>query len=156
MGMYKEAAARHGYEATPQQLGWSVPIYVADTDELARREAKPHIESLVNKFLPKSAEMLFPPGYLSLESMKGILQAKSSITAGSQTIDDLLQKGMFLCGSPATISQQIERHQKQIGFGYVLPMLQFGTLPHDLTVRNLELFAKKVIPPLRPLGESPW
>ena len=156
MGMYKEAAARHGYEATPQQLGWSVPIYVADTDELARQEAKPHIESLVNKFLPMAAETLFPPGYLSLESMKGILQAKSSITAGSQTIDDLLQKGMFLCGSPATVAQQIEHYQKQIGFGYVLPMLQFGTLPHDLTTRNLELFATKVIPSLRPLGESSW
>jgi alkanesulfonate monooxygenase SsuD/methylene tetrahydromethanopterin reductase-like flavin-dependent oxidoreductase (luciferase family) len=155
MGMYREAAAKHGYAATPEQLGWSVPVYVADTDEQARREAKPHIENLVNKFLRMPPEMLFPPGYLSLESMKGIRQAKSSITGGPQSIDDLMQKGMFLCGSAATLRQQLEEYQKQIGFGYLLPVLQFATLPHDLTKRNLELFAQKVIPSLRPLGESP-
>jgi hypothetical protein len=32
---------------------------------------------------------------------------------------------------------------------------QFATLPHQLTKRNLELFAQKVIPPLRSVGEGP-
>jgi alkanesulfonate monooxygenase SsuD/methylene tetrahydromethanopterin reductase-like flavin-dependent oxidoreductase (luciferase family) len=152
--MYKEEAAKHGYEASPSQLGWSVPIYVADTDERAYKEAKPHIENLVNKFLRMPVEMLLPPGYLSLQSMKGVMSAKGTITGGTQTIDDLLKKGMFLCGSPETLRQQIEECQKQIGFGYLLPMMQFATLPHDLTKRSLELFATKVIPQLRQIGES--
>ncbi len=41
----------YGYEATEDQLGWSVPLYVAETDEIARREAQPHIETFLNKFL---------------------------------------------------------------------------------------------------------
>jgi len=155
MAMYKEEAAKRGYEASSDQLGWSVPIYVADTDEQAYREAKPHIENLVNKFLRMPPEMLLPPGYLSLRSMKGVMGVKGAITGGPQTIDDLLQKGMFLCGSPETLRQQIEQFQKQIGFGYLLPMLQFATLPHDLTKRNLEIFARRVIPTLRQLGEEP-
>jgi alkanesulfonate monooxygenase SsuD/methylene tetrahydromethanopterin reductase-like flavin-dependent oxidoreductase (luciferase family) len=153
--MYKEEAAKQGYEATPDQLGWSVPAYVADTDEQAYREAKPHIENLANKFLRMPPEMLLPPGYLSLQSMKGVMSAKGTITGGPQTIDDLLKKGMFLCGSPETLGQQIEQYQRQIGFGYLLPMLQFATLPHHLTKRNLELFARTVVPTLRHLGEAP-
>jgi alkanesulfonate monooxygenase SsuD/methylene tetrahydromethanopterin reductase-like flavin-dependent oxidoreductase (luciferase family) len=65
----------------------------------------------------------------------------------------LLKKGMFLCGSPETLRQQIEEYQKQIGFGYLLPMMQFATLPHDLTKRSLGLFASKVMPALRQVGE---
>jgi alkanesulfonate monooxygenase SsuD/methylene tetrahydromethanopterin reductase-like flavin-dependent oxidoreductase (luciferase family) len=154
IGMYKEEAAKRGYQASAEQLGWSVPVYIGDTDERARREAKPHIENFVNKFLRMPPEMLLPPGYLSLQSIKGILRAKKSITGGYQTIDALIDKGMFLCGSAATVRQKIEEYQKQIGFGYLLPMLQFGTLPHELTRQNLEQFARKVIPGLRHLGET--
>ena len=34
-------------------------------------------------------------------------------------------------------------------------MMQFGTLPHDLTVKSMELFARKVMPRLRHIGEEP-
>ena len=37
--MYREQARELGYEADGSQLGWAVPVYVADTDERARREA---------------------------------------------------------------------------------------------------------------------
>lgn len=152
--IYKEEAEKHGYTASASQFGWAVPLYVADSDEQAHREAKPHIENLFNKFLRMPPEMLLPPGYISLQSMKGVMSAKGSITGATQTIDDLMKKGMFLCGSAATIRQQIEEYQKQIGFDYLLPAMQFGTLPHDLTKRNLEIFAHKVIPPLRSLAIS--
>ena len=36
-------------------------------------------------------------------------------------------------------------------FGNLLVMCQFGTLPADLTKKNLELFAKDVMPALRKL-----
>jgi hypothetical protein len=32
--------------------------------------------------------------------------------------------------------------------------MQFGTLPHDMTKRNMELFARKVMPRLRHVGED--
>jgi len=31
--------------------------------------------------------------------------------------------------------------------------MQFATLPHELTRKNLELFARDVIPALRPIAE---
>ncbi|MDQ0315040.1 LLM class flavin-dependent oxidoreductase [Amorphus orientalis] len=148
MQMYRDKAAEHGYEATEEQLGWSVPMYVAETDEAARREAKPHIEAFLNKFLRMPKEMLLPPGYLSLKSMMGVMKAKSAI-GGKQTIDDVIDKGMFICGSPETVRQQLEEYRKQIGFGHLLSLLQFGTLPADLTRKNMELYAGEVMPYLR-------
>jgi alkanesulfonate monooxygenase SsuD/methylene tetrahydromethanopterin reductase-like flavin-dependent oxidoreductase (luciferase family) len=149
MQMYRDSAARYGYTATPDQVGWSVPTYVAETDEIARREAKPHIEFFLNKLLRMPQEMLLPPGYLSLQSMQGIMQAKRTITGGPQTIDDVIEKAVFLCGSPSTMREKLEQYQKEIGFGYLLPTMQFGSLPHELTKKSSEIFAKEVIPYFR-------
>ena len=134
--------------ATSEQVGWSIPAYAAETDAIAYREAKPHIETFLNKFLRMPPEMLLPPGYLSLTSMMGVMQAKAAI-GGKQTIDEVIERGMFLCGSAATLREKIEKYQKEIGFGYLLPMMQFGTLPHELTKKSTEIFAKEVIPYFR-------
>ena len=40
LNAYREQARQYGYEASGDQLGWAAPIYVADTDEQARAEAK--------------------------------------------------------------------------------------------------------------------
>ncbi len=148
MAMYKEVAQGYGYTASEEQLGWSVPLYVAESDEIAHREAKPHIEAFLNKFLRMPMEMLLPPGYLSLQSMAGVMKAKTSIGT-RQSIDDVIAKGMFLCGGVATIRARLEQYQKEIGFGHLLTMLQCGTLPAELTRKNIEIFAREVMPYFR-------
>ena len=119
-----------------------------ETDEIARREAQPHIENFLNKFLRMPKEMLLPPGYLSLKSMMGVMKAKSSIGT-KQTIDTVIEKGMFICGSPQTVREKLAEYQSQIGFGHLLTLLQFGTLPAELTRKNMELYANEVMPYLR-------
>ena len=46
-----------------------------------------------------------------------------------------------------------ERH-RQAGFDHLLLMPQFGTLPADLTEKNIRLLATEVIPALKALGED--
>jgi alkanesulfonate monooxygenase SsuD/methylene tetrahydromethanopterin reductase-like flavin-dependent oxidoreductase (luciferase family) len=93
--------------------------------------------------------MLLPPGYLSLASMQGVMAAKRTLSGGVQSIDDLMEKAMFLCGSPSTLREKLEQYQAQIGFGYLLPTMQFGTLPHELVTKSTALFASEVIPHFR-------
>ena len=149
MGLYRQKAEEYGYEATEEQLGWSIPTYCAETDEIAVKEARPHIETFLNKFLRMPVEMLLPPGYLSLKSMMGVMGAKREIGSGTLTIEEVMEKGMFLCGSAATLREKLEKYQKEIGFGYLLPTMQFGTLPHELVKKSTEIFAKEVIPHFR-------
>jgi alkanesulfonate monooxygenase SsuD/methylene tetrahydromethanopterin reductase-like flavin-dependent oxidoreductase (luciferase family) len=149
MAMYREEARRAGYEASPDQLGWSIQIYVGETDAIALKEARPHIEAFVNKFLRMPTEMLLPPGYLSLASMKGVMQAKRALSGPARSIETLIEQGTFLCGSPATIAEKLVAYQDQAGFNLLLPGLQFGTLPAELTRKNMTLFAEEVMPKLR-------
>ena len=39
-----------------------------------------------------------------------------------------------------------------MGFGNLLVMCQFGTLPPELTRKNMELFAREVMPALKKLN----
>ena len=145
MQMYKEEARAQGYEATADQLGWSVPIYCAATDEQAREEARPHAEMFVNKLLKMEVEMLLPPGYTTLQSMKGVMAAKAGLIV-DRTLENLLDSGAFIVGSPKTVREKLVEAQRQIGFGNLLMTIQFGTLPHDLTMSNITLLAREVIP----------
>jgi alkanesulfonate monooxygenase SsuD/methylene tetrahydromethanopterin reductase-like flavin-dependent oxidoreductase (luciferase family) len=148
---YRETAARYGWTASDDKLGWAIPIYVAGSDEAARREAKPHFEVFRNRLLRMPIEMLLPPGYSSLESMKGIAKAKAQIT-GDITLETAVDMGMFFCGSAATVREQIGAAWRDMRVGHLLAMLQFGTLPAELTERNMRLFAGEVMPWLRQLS----
>lgn len=149
MQQYRDTAERYGWQAGPDNLGWAVPIYVAETDEKAIEEARPHIENFYQKFLKMTPEMLLPPGYLSLKSMQGVMRAKAALASGPKRIEDVMEAGMFLCGSPKTIREKLQAAGRDIGMGHVLSMLQFGTLPADLTKKNIELYAREVMAPIR-------
>lgn len=153
MQSYRDEAERQGYQSSPDQLGWSIKIYVAETDEIARAEAKPHIESFANKFLRMPQEYLLPPGYTSLASMKALMQSRKTITGGYRTMEQMLEQGTFICGSPQTVIDQLAAYQQKGGFNIVMAGLHFGTLPHALTMKNIEIFAKQVMPALR--GATP-
>jgi alkanesulfonate monooxygenase SsuD/methylene tetrahydromethanopterin reductase-like flavin-dependent oxidoreductase (luciferase family) len=151
LNMYRETAQAHGYDASDSQLGWAVPLYVADTDARAREEAKAGIETLFNNFLPMPWEMLLPPGYTSNTSLKATMKIRTSLGSRvrNQTIDELIANGTAVVGSPKTVLEKIERVRDQTGVENLITMLQFGVMPDALAVRNMELFASEVMPKLR-------
>jgi alkanesulfonate monooxygenase SsuD/methylene tetrahydromethanopterin reductase-like flavin-dependent oxidoreductase (luciferase family) len=152
MDLYRDVAARAGWEATPANLGWGCPTYVAETDEIAYREMKPHIESFFNVFFRNPPHRFLPPGYTSLESMRRIALDKIPIF-GPQTIDNLMKHGVVLCGSAKTVREQLAHNAKAWGFDTHVGVLHFGTLPRDLTEKNLRLYANEVIPYVRGIHE---
>jgi alkanesulfonate monooxygenase SsuD/methylene tetrahydromethanopterin reductase-like flavin-dependent oxidoreductase (luciferase family) len=151
--LYRDTCAGYGYEAKDSQLGWAVPVYVAETDEKARAEAKRHFEAFRNVFVKMPLEMLLPPGYTSRESLKNVMKAKAEMF-GDITLDKALELGLFVCGSPQTVRRAFEAYWKEMRFGNLLVLCQFATLPADLTKRNMELFAREVMPALKDLGTA--
>jgi alkanesulfonate monooxygenase SsuD/methylene tetrahydromethanopterin reductase-like flavin-dependent oxidoreductase (luciferase family) len=148
--MYRDTCRSYGYEAQDSQLGWAVPVYVSDTDESARSEAKAHFEAFRNVFVRMPLEMLLPPGYTSRESLKNVMQAKAQMF-GDVTVEQAIELGLFVCGSAATVRAAFEKFWGDMRFGNLLVMCQFGTLPADLTRSNMERFAREVMPALKGL-----
>lgn len=145
--LYRDEAEKAGYQATPDQLAWSNTIYVAETDEKALREAKPHLEALTNQLLKMPVEMLLPPGYTSPESMKRVRAAK--VTGKPQTAEGLIESGVVIIGSPNTVREKLAASQDLAGFNTSLTKTQFGTLPADMARANMEAIAEEILPHFR-------
>ena len=150
---YRDTAQGYGYEAADSQLGWAVPVYVSDTDEQARKEAKVHFALFRNRLLKMPIEMLLPPGYTSRDSLKNLMKAKASLSQ-DLTIDKAIDMGMFVCGTANTVRQMLEDHWSKMHFDNLLTMMHFGSLPQDLTKRSMEMFAKDVLPHIQKLKRT--
>ena len=62
--------------------------------------------------------------------------------------------GVIVVGSPDTVRRILTERHRQAGFEHVLIMPQFGTLPADLTEKNLRLLGAEVVPALRSLDDN--
>jgi alkanesulfonate monooxygenase SsuD/methylene tetrahydromethanopterin reductase-like flavin-dependent oxidoreductase (luciferase family) len=81
---------------------------------------------------------------------------KRSVSGQEHTIDSLIEQGIIVCGSPDTVRQQFINTHRLLGFQNLLCLMQFGTLPRDLTERNIRLFASEVLPTLQGLTDKEY
>ena len=100
--------------------------------------------------------MIFPPGYLSAKSLKNMRSHKRSVSGQEHTVDTLIEQGIIFCGSPDTVRKRFMETHRLLGFQNLLCLLQFGTLPRDLTEKNIRLFAREVLPALQGLTDKEY
>jgi alkanesulfonate monooxygenase SsuD/methylene tetrahydromethanopterin reductase-like flavin-dependent oxidoreductase (luciferase family) len=67
------------------------------------------------------------------------------------TFDQLRAAGAVIAGSPETVRDGIAQFAAEYGIGNLYAQLSFGSLPRDLAMRNVSLFAEQVAPALRGL-----
>jgi alkanesulfonate monooxygenase SsuD/methylene tetrahydromethanopterin reductase-like flavin-dependent oxidoreductase (luciferase family) len=146
---YRESARAHGYEPSPYQMGHLIPIYVADTDRRAREEAAADVLWLYHKGLRYPLEFAQPPGYVSPATMRRILGFYKDLDFASMGFDEFNERGYCIVGSPDTVRRRLAEAAQTMGYGVVLSLLQFGTMSHERTMRNMKLFSTEVAPGLR-------
>jgi alkanesulfonate monooxygenase SsuD/methylene tetrahydromethanopterin reductase-like flavin-dependent oxidoreductase (luciferase family) len=144
---FRDACTRAGYTADPEQMGWGVPIYVAETDRQAREEFEPHFWYFVRNLMKGIGTT--PPGYTSAKSAAAILKNQKFFLYNQKTWDDV-EKGVYaIVGSPETVRQKLDQYQKELGCGVILTGCQTGTLSHELARKSMTLLAREVLPHVR-------
>jgi alkanesulfonate monooxygenase SsuD/methylene tetrahydromethanopterin reductase-like flavin-dependent oxidoreductase (luciferase family) len=144
---FRTACEQNGYTADPEQMGWLLPIYVAETDEQAWAEYEQHLQYFVHKLL--KGLVVFPPGYTSARSMAKIKQSLTKFMGTLETRKQFEDGGYVVVGSPATVRDRLQRYIGELGVGNLLGLFQLGTLPTHLARKNMTLFAAEVMPALR-------
>jgi len=54
-----------------------------------------------------------------------------------------------ICGGPETVRQQLQQAIESLRVGNLMVLLHIGSMPHELTIKNIDLFAREVLPHLR-------
>jgi alkanesulfonate monooxygenase SsuD/methylene tetrahydromethanopterin reductase-like flavin-dependent oxidoreductase (luciferase family) len=148
---YRQAADELGYVPDPEKIAFSVPIYLAETEEQAHREARQHLLWLFHKGLKQGPELVFPPGYMTPSSFRGLLMAGMK-PYPELSYEELLNDGYAVVGSPDTVKARLRELQEELGFGQLIGLFGLGDITPERSRRSTELFTSEVMPALRPLG----
>ncbi|HMD91951.1 MAG TPA: LLM class flavin-dependent oxidoreductase [Trebonia sp.] len=149
---YRRAASELEYVPDPEKIALSIPVYVADTDERAHREARPAVEWLFRKGLKQPMEMVNPPGYMSPGSLRGVLMTERK-PFSALSYEELLAEGYVVVGSPAAVADRLGAMYDALGgYGQLIGLFAIGPSTHEQITRSSELFASDVMPALRSLG----
>jgi hypothetical protein len=106
-----------------------VPTYVAETDDQAHREARPHLTRLFENCLKDYREL---------------------------TYEELLDERYVIVGSAQTVIERLTELSDDVGAGIVLGAGgRMGSMPHWMAMKNTQLIAEEVIPHFRPPGGKP-
>ena len=84
-----------------------------------------------------------------MESQASPLPSKRQFICLIESWNDT-EKGVYaIVGSPATVRQKLREDIKASGCGVILAGCQTGSLRHEQAMKNMELFAREVMPALR-------
>jgi alkanesulfonate monooxygenase SsuD/methylene tetrahydromethanopterin reductase-like flavin-dependent oxidoreductase (luciferase family) len=154
---YYEAAEQHGYKADPRQIAATTQIYVAETDEQARREAEPHMMWYFRNGLKTPTYHLTPPGYMSVRSLEHILRSGShgAVNMWEMSWDQLVAEKWIVVGSPETVIESLGELADELGAGRVVFSCEVGSMPKWMAMKNMEMLAEHVLPEFRAADGKP-
>ena len=69
----------------------------------------------------------------------------------SSTIDERIETGQVLCGTPEMVVEQITRMNKVFGHGIMNVNMKVGNIPNDVVNRSMQLWSEHVLPHVRHL-----
>jgi alkanesulfonate monooxygenase SsuD/methylene tetrahydromethanopterin reductase-like flavin-dependent oxidoreductase (luciferase family) len=154
---YWKVVADKGRDPNPYRAGFLQLVAVAPTDAQAEEKYARHVEYFYHKCLHWPLELGAPPGNQDYRSL--LAAARSNVRRAEDTkklrYRDFVEKGYVIAGSPATVRDRIrEEVVKGLRVGNLMVLLQIGSMPHELTLENMDLFAREVLPHLRPLWDD--
>lgn len=126
--LYHRALEQFGQP--PRPIGVHSPGFVADTDDEAKEILWPYYKESRDRI---GAERGWPP-------VTRTSYEREASTAGSLYV-----------GSPETVARKIAKTVSTLGVDRFDLKYSSGRLPHDLLMRNIELYGTKVIPMVREL-----
>lgn len=151
-----EIADERGVPANPYRVGLLQTIAVAESDERAEVEYARHIEYAFRKGIGSITEdKQSLPGAIDIMGLRALAKDSGDFGAAADmrtaSFKGLLEVGAAIVGSPATVRDQLLEFSRSCRVGNLHAMLGFGSMPHDLALRNIRLFTDEVAPRLRDL-----
>jgi len=152
---------KFGYEAAPSQLGRVLPTYVAETDEQAYREFKPHAMWFFRTGLKIAPQHLFPPGYNAPDALGRTMRARQQAGVKNfweYSYEELIELGYIIVGSPETVIEAYERQIDEYGLGLAVSAGgHLGSMPNWMVLKNMQIMAEQVMPHFRGAdGKPTW
>jgi alkanesulfonate monooxygenase SsuD/methylene tetrahydromethanopterin reductase-like flavin-dependent oxidoreductase (luciferase family) len=154
---YWDTVAKRGRDANPHRLGFLQLVGVSETDAQAE-EYFPHVEYFFHKLLNTPSYYQAIPGYQDYQSMERALREPLRERFDLRTLSakQFVDQGFLIAGSPSTVRDRLLEGIQRLRIGHLLVLLHFGSMPHELCMKNIELFSREVLPAIQDLWDDEW
>jgi alkanesulfonate monooxygenase SsuD/methylene tetrahydromethanopterin reductase-like flavin-dependent oxidoreductase (luciferase family) len=138
---YREIQVASGHKPTPR-LFLTLPVYVAESDERARRESYPYIVQYAQKWA-RYIEVTDVSPYRDDD----IVRQRTPILH-AMSFDELVDRGPALVGSAETVRAKIETYRAALDIAVLVCVFSLVSMPHAMVQRSMRNFAARVMPAL--------
>ena len=139
-------------------ITFSYPSAVSETDEKAEEEYGAHVDYFYQKNLHVYEGFAEAPGYRTIKTLRtGVAQQQGAAASRQRknlTWKDYIEQGYVIAGSPKTVIKKLREAVEGLRVGHLMTLLQIGSMPRDLTMKNTELFAREVLPHIQDMWDE--
>ena len=151
---YWEQVAARDIDANPFRLAYLQIVVVGETDEEAEAEYREHVEYFFHKSWHVPHSWMAPPGNMDYPSLRSYINRPTRVDFKDMTYSDFIRGQLVICGSPATVRDQLMDICTRFRAGNLMLVVHVGSMPHELTMKNIRLLGEEVLPHLQPLWEN--
>ena len=162
MERFWERVEQNGLDTNPYRAGFLQLVAVSETDAQAEKDYEKHIQYFFNKCMAVAPEFQAAPGYQDYKSLVNRVKQLSGGRA-EQTgqwkdwkFKDFVDNQYVISGGPASVVDQLKDAIKRLRVGNLMVLLHIGSMPHELTLKNIEMFSKEVLPHIRDTWDDEW
>ena len=161
MDRYWDVVSQRGKPANPLQVGFLQNVVVAESDAQAEKDYAQHVEYFFHKCLAQiPPHWLTPPGYIDYFGLEHLFKDPREVELAAQwgqmRYRDFVDSQIVIGGSPATVRDQLQELVSELRVGNLLLMVQMGSMPHELVLKNIDLLAREVLPAIRTTWDDEW
>ena len=139
---YRRAAADLGYVPDPEKIALSVPVYVADTDEKAHREAEPALTWLFRQGAQADHGDGQPARlHVARARCAGCCRSTASRSPRCLTRNCWPTGTRWSAARPPWPTRLAAMHEQLGGYGQLIGLFAIGPATREQTRRSTELFA---------------
>ena len=152
--VYRKVAHAHGFDPGPEDILIMQQTCIADTDEEARELMRPALQYfhgiLMRPQLDAQRIVLQKTRYFGNDEQRDHFVRRLS-TLKARTLEDQIESGSILCGSPDSVVKQIKKLNQRLGTGHVIINMKIGNIADSVVRHGMDLFRTKVRPALADL-----
>jgi len=145
---YRQCARAHGMEPRPEHVLLSYNTCIAETDQLAREimsEGLRYFHRVLMHSI-RDAQRLVIQKSRFFGQEHGERFVNRLVTLKERSMEEMIDAGSVLCGSPQTVVRQMRRIRDELGNGHFNINMKIGNTPDAAVRRGMELFRDQVLP----------
>ena len=145
----------------PYRAGFLQLVAVSESDAQAEKDYYEHIRYFYDKTQYIAPEFMMAPGHVDYRSMeytfrRGFREQIGGVLSDMKnwSFKDFVDHRLVISGGPETVTDMLREAIEDLHCGNLMVLLHIGSMPHELTLKNIDIFAKEVQPHLQNMWDD--